>query len=75
MLYIDMEIIGKIMKNKIFPKVSFLIVRLKKQIEQNDKAAGPDKLKATSWRQKLNELKGTKIMAGNNKIKYKTIGK
>ena len=75
MLNIAIEIIGKIMKNKIFPKVSLLIVRLYRQIEQSDKVAGPDKLKATSWRQKLNELKGTKIMAGNNKIKYKTIGR
>ena len=74
MLYIAMEIIGKIMKNKIFPKVSLLIVRLYRQIEQSDKAAGPDKLKATAWRHKLNELKGTKNMAGNNKNKYITIG-
>ena len=74
MLNTAMEIIGKIMKNKIFPKVSLLIVRLYRQIEQSDKAAGPDKLKAKSWRHKLNELKGMRNMDGNNKTKYVIIG-
>ena len=75
MLYIAIEIIGKIMKNKIFPKVSLLIVRLYRQIEQSDKTAGPDKLKVKSWRHELNELNGIKYMAGNSKIKYTAIGR
>ena len=44
-------------------------VQVDKYIEDNAKQAGPDKLKETYCRHKLNESTGTIIIAGNNRIK------